>query len=153
MSPWVLGRLYCCHVPVSMAEIFLCGSASDWEGSQRLLQTGPRIKDWEQKQRAVSWTVLDHFVDIIREVWTTWNRQFSKTLVNNLLAICLHVLAKTNFMSDFCLDKAELSSQHLLRVLKFTLASVRSMFLVLRAFLFCLEKTRAKNEFLLKVPC
>lgn len=51
-----------------MAEIFLCGSASDWEGSQRLLQTGPRIKDWEQKQRAVSWTVLDHFVDIIREV-------------------------------------------------------------------------------------
>lgn len=51
-----------------MAEIFLCGSAYDWERSQRLLQTGLRVKDWEQKQRTVSWTVLDRFVDKIREI-------------------------------------------------------------------------------------
>lgn len=68
MSPHVLGRLYCSHVPISMAEIFLCRSAYVWEGSQRLLQTGPRIKDREQNQRTVSWIVLDRFVDIIREV-------------------------------------------------------------------------------------
>lgn len=153
MSPCVLGRLSCSHVPISMAEIFLCRSTCDWEGIQRLLQTGPREKDWEQKQRTVSWTAFGRFVAIISEVWTNWNRQFSKTLVNNLLATCLHIPAQTTCMSAFFLLRQSRATQsYLLRVFKFTLASIKSILLVLSASLFCIEDNRAKNEFWLKVP-